>query len=81
VQKLCNRDRETKNTIEEFDFELSKESIRNLFEYKKGELYYKKVIALNIKIGDKVEEYAIKKRKEINPSSGYHKNHGKEIVC
>lgn len=38
--------------IDNFDFKPTPESIIDLFEYKDGELYFKKRVASNIKIGD-----------------------------
>ena len=50
----CSSRNISKNIIEKFEFELSKDCINDLFYYKEGNLYYKKRISMRCKINDLV---------------------------
>ena len=52
--RRCATKNVIKKTIDDIDFKLNKEMINEIFEYKEGNLFYKKRLSTSIKIGDKV---------------------------
>ncbi len=52
--RSCATKNVIKKTIDNIDFKLNKEMINEIFEYKEGNLFYKKRLSTSVKIGDKV---------------------------